>query len=492
MPFSAQKKISIGLGCLIGLPVLLGATYVLILSAAKLEWGGSRPNEKLLGTAESPYLRNMDQYCTGVTTTPASTWLVGKMDDYVPDELKKLKAVDIDALLQSTPPGNNAKDDSQADSSPSFSGYALRDHSKQSYISRLDDAGHFKLVATVGEDACLITSADGAHVFLLTGLDAPGDDTQPRQSAVFRSDDQGKSWQWLKDGFFPQANLVAWAMQPQFFKGDQVWVWVWDAPNGDTQGIGLFYSADLGKTVVPVETTLPVAVSDDEAQKHLPADASISDGDAKRVIRQLDDTHAIGWLSQYFDASWPDSDKRARYSVTTRVQLSRDGNTWKITSSTRDDGLYLEKVTQNTRGDFFAVTSRDQRNGQAIERFNAGNSKWEEQGSLPSPFWPLDNRTTLRSNATYTFSVGDKSIVVTTDSAYNAPRLFTPFDEHAAHIYADANYYSTNGGRSWKKLGLQGSEGILGFDPAHDRVMGAHGDGYSSRDPNIYTYDLAP
>lgn len=490
MPLSTQKKLALGLGCLVGLPVLLGASYVLILSAAKLEWGGSKPNEKLLGTAESAYLRNMDQYCTGVTTTPASTWLVGKMDDGVPDELKKLKAIDIDALLQSSTPGNNAKDDSQADSSPSFSGYALSDHSKQSYISRLDDAGHFKLVATVGEDACLITSADGAHVFLLTGLDAPGDDTQPRQSAVFRSDDQGKSWQWLKDGFFPQANLVAWAMQPEFFKGDQVWVW--DAPNGDAQGIGLFYSADLGKTVVPVESTSPVGVSDDEAQKHLPADASISDGDAKRFIRQLDDTHAIGWMSQYFDASWPDSDKRARYSVTTRVQLSREGNTWKVASATRDDGLYLEKLTQNPQGDFYAVTSRDQRSAQAIERFNAGTGKWEEQASLPSPFWPLDNMTTLRSNATYTFSVGAKSIVVTTDSEYTAPRSLTPFDEREAHISADANYYSTNGGKSWKKLGLQGYLGILGFDPAHDRVVGAIGDGFNGRDPNIYTYDLAP
>nr|WP_199039660.1 hypothetical protein [Dyella sp. ASV24] len=490
MPLSTPKKLALGLGCLVGLPVLAGATYVLILSAAKLEWGGSRPNEKLLGAAESAYLRNMDQYCTGVTTTPASTWLVGKMDDYVPDELKKLKAVDIDALLQSATPGGNAKDDSQADSTPSLSGYALSNHPKQSYISRLDDAGHFKLVATVGEDACLITSADGAHVFLLTGLDAPQDDTMPQQSAVFRSDDQGKSWQWLKEGFFPKANLVAWAMQPEFFKGDQVWVW--DAPSDDAQGIGLFYSPDLGKTVVPIESTSPVGVSDDEAQKHLPADASISDGDAKRFIRQLDDTHAIGWMSQYFDASWPDSDKRARYSVTTRVQLSREGNTWKVTGATRDEGLYLEKLTQNPQGDFYAVTSRDQRKEQAIERFNTGTGKWEEQGALPSPFWPLDNLTTLRSNATYTFSVGAKSIVVTTDSEYTAPRSLTPFDEREAHISADANYYSTNGGKSWKKLGLQGYLGILGFDPTHDRVVGAHGDGYSGRDPNIYTYDLAP
>lgn len=490
MPAATPKKFPLARACLLALPVVLGAAYLWILMAAKLEWGGSKPNEKVLGTADSVYQRSMDQYCTGVVITPKSTWLVGKQEGVAPDEIQKLNAAPLDALLQGDAKDGGKKDGSEADSTGWLPAYGSGDRPKQSYISRLDDTGHFTLVATVGDDACLVASNDGEHVFLLTGLDTPHDGADIKQSAIFRTDDQGKSWQWMKDGFFPQANTLAWSLQPQFFKGGEVWVW--DEPHGDDQDTGLFYSPDLGKTVVPVQAKSPVGISEDEAQKHLSTDSKMIDGDIKRYIQQTDDGHAVGWWSQDFYSSGPDDGDRSHYSVTLRLQLTKVDGTWEITGSTRDDGLYLDKVTQSPQGDFYAVTSRDQRPGQAIERFNAGTGKWEEQGKIPSPFAPLSSNSTLRSNSTYTFSVGPRSMVVTTDSVYAAPRLFNLFSEGTAHISADANYYSTNGGKSWKKLGLVGYLGILGFDPSHDRVIGADGNWYDSRDPRVYAYDLAP
>ncbi len=67
---------------------------------------------------------------------------------------------------------------------------------------------------------------DGSSVFLLTGLRRPGKDNgQREQTVVLRSDDQGKSWRRLEEGFMAEANRLGWALAPRFHGKDEVWVW---------------------------------------------------------------------------------------------------------------------------------------------------------------------------------------------------------------------------------------------------------------------------
>lgn len=45
-------------------------------------------------------------------------------------------------------------------------------------------------------------------------------------------------------------------------------------------------------------------------------------------------------------------------------------------------------------------------------------------------------------------------------------------------------------GRSWQHLAIDGYLGILGFQPAQDRVFWANGNWYDNNDGRIYSYGL--
>ncbi|MDO7895248.1 hypothetical protein Q5Z23_37390, partial [Pseudomonas aeruginosa] len=68
----------------------------------------------------------------------------------------------------------------------------------------------------LGETACLEVTPDGSSVFLLTGLRPGKDNGQREQTVVLRSDDQGKSWRRLEEGFMAEANRLGWALAPRF------------------------------------------------------------------------------------------------------------------------------------------------------------------------------------------------------------------------------------------------------------------------------------
>ncbi|MEO5735544.1 MAG: hypothetical protein ABIN96_14795 [Rubrivivax sp.] len=79
-----------------------------------------------------------------------------------------------------------------------------------SFISRLDRNRKFQVVAVVPAYACLLHSPDGEHVYLMTSLRRPepigGNRDGAEQDVIFQSDDQGQTWRWRKEGFFPEAD----------------------------------------------------------------------------------------------------------------------------------------------------------------------------------------------------------------------------------------------------------------------------------------------
>ncbi|WP_459617854.1 hypothetical protein, partial [Enterobacter hormaechei] len=78
------------------------------------------------------------------------------------------------------------------------------------------------------------------------------------------SDDQGKSWRRLEEGFMAEANRLGWPLAPRFHGKDEVWVWC-DFEYGGADGgrepgqpSGLFYSPDRGASVESIATSAPL------------------------------------------------------------------------------------------------------------------------------------------------------------------------------------------------------------------------------------------
>jgi hypothetical protein len=51
-------------------------------------------------------------------------------------------------------------------------------------------------------------------------------------------------------------------------------------------------------------------------------------------------------------------------------------------------------------------------------------------------------------------------------------------------------FYSTDWGRSWSRLAIDGYLGVLGLDAGQDRVIWARGNWYSSADLSVRSYGL--
>jgi hypothetical protein len=473
------------------------------LLRAKLELGGSAPGEGSAGAVAFIEQRAMQQYCTGVVATPQGTWLVGRVDDANPtsytQQLDK-PPLAIESLLGS---------DYQANGSSGSSGFAgntlfgmmadTYDRSSATFVSRLDSDGKFQVVATVGEDACLLANPDGTSVFLLTGLKRPTGNParypveQPDQRAIFRSDDQGASWRWLREGLFPQAEDTGWNLKPSFF-GTAMWVWS-DHSNdpslttaGDT-GV-LYHSPDLGEHVEAIDTPAALAVTRGYAISRQPADSAAAElgyRDTRRFVVQTAPDRVFVWISQRFPYYRPEG-RYVEGAVTTTasVELHLQNGHWRAGALRRDDGLFIEEVQQSSDGHIYAVFDAGDTPAQRVAEFDPANRSWHINGSLPNPFLPLPSERRIRD-----FLVGRKALVVSIMADFEAPVWLNPWREEPARVSADAAYYSTDGGRSWKKLDLPGYLGIMGIDPANDRLFGAHGNWYESSDQTVRSFRLA-
>ncbi|MGC8098519.1 hypothetical protein [Metapseudomonas otitidis] len=484
----------------VALAAVVPLGFIWIITSAKLELGGASPDEAVVGSVERIGQRAMEQYCTGVVATPRNTWLVGRMEG----DRSEGDAVgqDLGQLIR----GEKKPDDEEEHSFTPFSS-GFTQEAQATYLSRLDDQGRFVQVAHLDETACLVANADGSSLFLLTGVDRPGKDPLEglQQTVVLRSDDQGASWQVLPDGFFPEADDLAWSLKPYFHDADQVWAWA-TLPQSATPSAGygyepdttadnragLYYSSDRGRTRQALVAPENLLVSLDEIRKRAPADAEWGDsagtfGTITPHVWQYDDDHAALWIGQSFLYGKPGGDYLdTPLFVTTRAELVREGGQWRIGPLQRDTGVLVEELVGTGQGQVYGVISREGERTTEVAEWQRESASWQVNGELPSPFWPLQAFTGLRL-----FLAGDGVLLANTDSRYHVPQwLSLKKNGGSSRISADAVFYSRDGGRSWSRLAIAGYLGVLGLDRNQDQVFWANGNWYDSDDRRIYRYGL--
>lgn len=484
----------------VALAAVVPLGFIWIITSAKLELGGASPDEAVVGSVERIGQRAMEQYCTGVVATPRNTWLVGRMEG----DRSEGDAVgqDLGQLIR----GEKKPDDEEEHSFTPFSS-AFTQEAQATYLSRLDDQGRFVQVAHLDETACLVANTDGSSLFLLTGVDRPGKDPLEglQQTVVLRSDDQGASWQVLPDGFFPEADDLAWSLKPYFHDADQVWAWA-TLPQSATPSAGygyepdttadnragLYYSSDRGRTRQALVAPENLLVSLDEIRKRAPADAEWGDsagtfGTITPHVWQYDDDHAALWIGQSFLYGKPGGDYLdTPLFVTTRAELVREGGQWRIGPLQRDTGVLVEELVGTGQGQVYGVISREGERTTEVAEWQRESASWQVNGELPSPFWPLQAFTGLRL-----FLAGDGVLLANTDSRYHVPQwLSLKKNGGSSRISADAVFYSHDGGRSWSRLAIAGYLGVLGLDRNQDQVFWANGNWYDSDDRRIYRYGL--
>lgn len=485
---------------LITLPgVLIGGAalwYIWMIGSAKFEWGGSAPDKQTVGMVQDVNQREMSQYCTGVTVTPTSTWLVGQRDDAAKNLGLAADVIDLNALVYADPvkPGQQPDD---------ATGYSAGGEQKTTLISRLDKNGQFHTLAHVSGAACLVTTPDGASIFLLTGLDRPARETTATpvidQTVVLRSDDQGKSWRWLDKGLFPQANQTASNLTPYFHGSDEVWAWGYPSGNDNESGedspgaiaTGVFYSADRGVSSTQLFAKDSLLVSGEYARDKRPDIVEWSQdsgmyGEIKTHVSQLDAQRAVLWVSQSFRGRSQDPKQLTSefFNVTTQALLQRTAGRWQVTSVQHKDGLFIDELAENDSGRVMGVIAQNNQRNDVIAELDVAKLSWQYVGKLPSPFSPLSSDSiVLREKNVF---IGQNTMLINTSSQHHPARWLSAGSD--ASISAEAVFYSKDWGHSWQKLAIDGYLGVLGFQGAQDRVIWAKAD--DSRDLGVYSYGL--
>jgi len=471
--------------------------YMWILTSAKLEWGGSSPDQQQLGTVKDTRLRAMTQYCTGVVVTGQGTWLVGRLDGDASRLEPAAEVVDLDAVVYGKPVEDSEK---EPEATGVFSSFLTRDK-ETSFISRLDAQGQFQMVAHVSGAACLVTAADGASLFLLTGLDRPESATADNlnQTVVFRSDDQGKHWTWLSKGWFAEADQLAWSLTPYFHGADEVWAWGRPSGGDDESGeatsgavpTGVFYSADRGMTSTSIVASESLLVPAESVHAQHPDitewhTGSGEQGDVQTHVLQLDVRNAFIWVSQRFWASNPDGvGNNLAFNLTTRARLQRETGPWRVVEVQREDNLFISRLVQNDSGRVIGLIDQGNLGRDVIAELDTTALTWRTLSELPSVFAPLASESRVRGT---NFWVGQNSLLVNTTSEHHPPRWLYWWSD--ANISADGVFYSKDWGQSWKRLDIDGYLGIVGFQPAQDRVIWGNGNWYDNNDGGLYSYGL--
>jgi len=438
----------------ISLLLLIALTYIWVLYSAVSELAGSRPGQQVLGKAPFDAQRAMEKFCTGIIATLQGVWLVGYRDIYpdeMPDEILQ-GAIYLHALL------------------PSGSEHARG----VSLISRLED-GVFRALAFISGHACLVSSPDGKDVFLLTGIDLPYDEERPHdQTAVFRTNDQGKTWQpLLKDGFMAKADSHAQTLKPYFYDNNEVWAW-----GGGHEPKKLFYSPNQGIHVEAIESSEELCIGE------------LPDHTIKAHVVQLDAQQAKIWVSQkYWNASQLYWNGNQPNTITREAQLTRKEGRWELGEVRSTRGLFIHELKENGSGRIVAVLSRDDDfNKNELAELAADGHSWEKRSTPPNLFWPFPAKSSIETER---FFVKENTVLATMSSEHTVPRWLYPWGKDPARISADAVLSSKNGGKTWTKLAIPGYIGVLGFDAQKKQVYWNKGNWYENNDPNIYSHDLS-
>jgi hypothetical protein len=487
-----KRKVLVIVGIAVACLVLAVSAYPFLISRAKLESGGASPDEGIVGTVTNVDQRAMEQYCTGVVVTPLNTWLVGRREGAVETEWVG-DTPDLSTLIEAT----------SAQPVTSFSSQ-LRSQPETTFISRLDAQGAFNLVATLPGTACLAATPDGKRVFLLTDLDSPApmDGYRANQSVVLQSDDQGQSWNWRKQGLFPQAT-VTWSMAPYFVDSQSVWVWA-DDPDEVDDGFqistipsgqfktGLQYSQDGGATIEDIILSEALLVEVNAILDRVEGPVQWSDmvgrfGEVKGHIAQLDAQRAVLWVTQDFAYAQPGSRYITDHMyVTSHAVLNRKDGRWHADKVQRLDDFAIERVLDNGSGKIVALAYTGHEPRMSVFVLDAELLEWKKQGSLPGAFGPIESHTGLREAF-----IGEQILVLNVMSSHEVPSWLARLTgEEEASISADAVFYSKDWGRSWKRLAIPGYLGVLGMDARNNKVIWAKGNWYDSQDLNVRSYGL--
>jgi hypothetical protein len=474
---NSPRLIRVAAATLISFVILaLPLWFIGNIIVAKLNLGGVDPNLQTIGSVNFLEQRAMEQFCTGVAVTPQSTWLVGRIEVTDGYDARKSGAVDLDALAYGSAPPTHER---RLGDPP----YPLL-----TYISRLDEHGRFRLIATVGESACLQPSPDGRTVYLLTGLERPKDDAGNHdpsyendvpQLLVFRSDDQGKSWVWQREGFMSHAAAIAWSLKPYFHGNKEVWAW------GNAAGAAdeLFYSADGGISSVRVPHDASLLLSVDQVRSKAPEDAMWQDADSAPYgsitahIIQFDSQRAVLWASQSF--SFSSKSTSGEVFSTSYAEIKREGNIWHIGPARRLADTQIEQLLENAEGRVIAVINHAGDQRKHIAELDRTTLEWKSHGDLPTAFGRLDASDYING-----LWIGRSTLVTTVQSSLGVPH-------ESSRISADATFYSNDWGRSWQRLAIGDSLDVLGLAPQNDRVFWTRGNWYDDRkDSKIYGYNL--
>lgn len=473
-----------------------------ILASTNMGIAGGKPGVAVTGELGDARWRNMEQWCTGVVQTRHGTWLVGRYEDtgsasYVPNGVP-----DLSTLVTGGEAGNNQRGFRMFGSRPVLT-----------TLARLQDDGTFKMMATLPEVACMVVSPASETLFLLTGLRPESSSSLEReQSAVLRSTDHGMSWEWLKSGFMPEVQQLAWSVKPTFSSDRDIWAWGKEPPGEDEpqsswrrreatpsrraaggtelKPIALFYSADQGQTSTviysPEPLIAPVAYLREIAGE---PDADFSrrrDMDQERFVVQVSDEHAYAWVSEFM---WYHvGEDSHRLILTTRAELFRPGpdDEWQITHVTREPDVRIEHLSTSIDGRTYAILQDNE--GEWLARLDTQNGEWIERQRTPSvlPGWLAEDRTSAR----YFWNNGDYQ-VVSQWGRTAVPRLLIPFSEEPAEINTDAHFYTRDGGRNWHQLAIPGYLGVMGLAPRGSKLYWNKGNWYSNDEPLQWHYDLA-
>ncbi|MGU7769652.1 hypothetical protein ACV229_05665 [Burkholderia sp. MR1-5-21] len=466
---------------------LAALAWLLMIMRGANGWGGTSLPDKPLST--NTIEGRFPDFCAPMVRTPLATWLLTYQDDdhAVPTWKAGASALSLETLLPPVKQNVSASDDS------SFAAYLPKDTHWSTLVSKLDASGTIRPVAVVQDIACLHATPDGSTAYLLTNADNPvkpaRDDANARtpQTVVFRTDDQGAHWTWMKNGFFVDAAWQASELQPSFYKGREAWAWSnvgklsllpaavkagGDALQGAMQ---LYYSPDGGETVQTIKPSGPLILSRDEASSHFPSDAQFDVGgdldEAKGFVVQVSDDRAIAWVSQSFYYGVPNSHYGTLYAILTQVELRREGTNWVMGPVKRTDGANLDHVVHTPDGQIYAVMERS-RDTDVVARFDMSSLSWQTLAAPANPFWPFPSRTDIRD-----LWASNGHLVVSTRSSYTVPRWVYPFGYDNMHVEGDVYYASDDRGQHWthvKDVGLP-----LAIDAATESLLSASTDDWT-------------
>lgn len=480
-----------GVAGLVGVALLalvLGYLLPLLRGVGVLE-GASLPSQPLgrLLFAEQ-MAREFD--CQGVQHTRHGTWLVASQNDagYAVDlPHDEAPPLALESLLPQ-PPQNTA---------------AFAARRARSFVSRLDEQGVFRLLASVPATACLLASTADDTLWLLTDLPRPAN-SPVEQTVIFRSLDQGRTWHWLERGLFPGVSAFALDLAPQQV-GQALWQWG-DAMSmsmrhataelmaemGGEQpeafSVPLYYSPDAGETVEQLALPDELFVDEAYARSRLPAGAQLASAgydDIRLYTVPLASDRAVAWVSQRFPYSYPDEPYiRGGVALSSALPVQRQDGRWQVQALRRYEGVFIERLAQ-AEGRRLAILGENSLMGEAqLVELTASGLDWRTLSALPRPFADLPAH-----NGVASLQVGKRAIVLGMRASHQVPRWLQPWRRQAASISGGGDYLSLDGGMSWTRVALPY---VLGHVANSDQLVASDAPWFSSRDLTLRQITLAP